>query len=119
MTSSTASCGIAAKVRSSVAAAWRAGMTTITLASARSATARLDVDGARAPERHLDPGAGQCDGKQQDARGDGRGRLPAGERSAAGIRPAQCLVEVQPAGQRPDEPVEPADHDLPSTQARD
>ena len=48
ITSSTASCGIAAKVASSVAAAWRAGITTIDLRPGRSGTARLHVDGAAA-----------------------------------------------------------------------
>src|SRR4051812_16710188 len=84
----------------------------MTLLSPGSGTASLDAHGSRAAKRHLHRRPGQGEREQDDAGADG-GAAPQGtDWLALGVGHSQRLVEAQVPGQQPDETVDPADHDL-------
>jgi hypothetical protein len=102
-----------------VAAAFIAGITTMTLPGGRcrgaSTTASLDVDRPTPPGRDLDSCRRDSERREERGgtyrRGSGRrGHYPAPRR-----RTADRIVKVGVAGKRPDQAVEPAEDDLTST----
>src|ERR687896_1735428 len=97
ISSSTQSRGMPSTVRSSVRAAFHAGMTTITRPGGRSVTGRLQVDTAATSDRSLGSAAHERNGSECDAGGEdkhsGRGR----NGPAAGLPTADGVVEARPA----------------------
>src|SRR3954454_11699929 len=83
MISSTQSAGITETVRSSVRAAFQAGITTITLPSGRSGTAGIHVDAAAAAGHALGGDAGEAERHQRGGGGDRVRPLVRLERPAA------------------------------------
>src|SRR4051794_35237524 len=94
MISSTQSGGIADTVRSSVRAAFHAGITTITLPGGLwSGTARLHVDAATAAGGHLDGGGDEGERQQRRRRREGVGPLRGALRAGASVGAADGVVE--------------------------
>src|SRR3954469_8515244 len=116
ITSSTHSRGISSTVRSSVRAAFQAGITTMTRPGGRSGTHGLHVDGAATAQRRLDERAGDSE-RGEHRGGRERERAAAGrERRAARAGAANRVVEIGPAGGRRHQSVQPAEHDLAAAQ---
>src|SRR3954468_24037822 len=100
MISSTQSGGIADTVRSSVRAAFHAGITTITLPGGLwSDTARLHVDAATAAGGHLDGGGDDRERHQRHGRREGVGALRRALRAGASVGTADGVVQRRLARQ--------------------
>src|SRR6476660_3269998 len=111
MISVTRSVGTPATVSAIVSAALWAGMTTITFGF-RSATAGLNVDAAAPPQHDLCARRDQREWCDEHC-GRQRRRAPAGRHGMrARVRRSDRLVEVEVAGKRADQPVEPPEQHL-------
>src|SRR5215212_2835707 len=103
-------------VRSSVRPAFQAGMTTMTRPGGRSGTHGLHVQRAAASQRRLDERRGERRRRERDGGAERERAAPRAERRAARVGAADRVVEVGVAGQRADEPVQPAEYDLATAQ---